>query len=277
MLIGALLLFFGAGVYIAAVLGVLALILGFAFSDRPFWLFIGQMLWNPSSNFVLVAVPLFLLMGEIMLRAGPVGEAVPRAQRAFCIACRADCCTPTSCRAACSRRSRGRASRPPRRWARSRCRTSATRATTRAGCSGSLAAGGALGNLIPPGHHVHHLRADHRHLGRQAVSRRARAERCSCWPLHRGDPSGTACGARAAARARADARRARAARAGRPRADRGADRRWCSARSTPASRRRRSRPRSASSARSSSPRSSGALLAGACCTSRRRRRRAPRR
>ncbi len=49
---------------------MLGLIAGFAFSDRPFWNFIGQMTWGPSSSFVLVAVPLFLLMGEIMLRAG---------------------------------------------------------------------------------------------------------------------------------------------------------------------------------------------------------------
>ncbi len=46
------------------------LIAGFAFSDRPFWAFLGQMIWGPSTNFVLVAVPLFLLMGEILLRAG---------------------------------------------------------------------------------------------------------------------------------------------------------------------------------------------------------------
>jgi C4-dicarboxylate transporter, DctM subunit len=63
-------LFFGAGVYVAAVLGVLGLIIGFAFSDRPFWLAIGQIIWAPSANFILVAIPLFLLMGEIMLRAG---------------------------------------------------------------------------------------------------------------------------------------------------------------------------------------------------------------
>jgi tripartite ATP-independent transporter DctM subunit len=63
-------LFFGAGIYVAAALGVLGLIVGFAFSDRPFWTFIGQTVWAPSSSFVLVAVPLFLLMGEILLRAG---------------------------------------------------------------------------------------------------------------------------------------------------------------------------------------------------------------
>ena len=45
-------------------------LIGLTFSDRPWWAFAGQTLWGPSSNFVLVAVPLFLLMGEVMLRAG---------------------------------------------------------------------------------------------------------------------------------------------------------------------------------------------------------------
>ncbi|MFZ4409905.1 MAG: TRAP transporter large permease subunit, partial [Paracraurococcus sp.] len=69
-LTGAFLVFFGAGVYIAAVLGLLGILIGLTFSDRPWWAFAGQTLWGPSSNFVLVAVPLFLLMGEILLRAG---------------------------------------------------------------------------------------------------------------------------------------------------------------------------------------------------------------
>ncbi len=63
-------LFFGAGIYVAAVLGILGIIAGYTFSDRPFWNFLGQMVWGPTTNFVLVAVPLFLLMGEVMLRAG---------------------------------------------------------------------------------------------------------------------------------------------------------------------------------------------------------------
>lgn len=70
MLIGVFVIFFGSGVYIAAVLGALGVLIGFMFSDRPWWTFLGQTLWSPSSNFVLVAVPLFLLMGEILLRAG---------------------------------------------------------------------------------------------------------------------------------------------------------------------------------------------------------------
>ena len=70
MLTGVFVVFFGSGVYIAAVLGVLGVLTGFFFTDRPWWTFLGQTLWGPSSNFVLVAVPLFLLMGEILLRAG---------------------------------------------------------------------------------------------------------------------------------------------------------------------------------------------------------------
>ena len=62
--------FFAGGVYIGAALTALALLAGFGLSDRPFWNFIGEMLWAPSTSFVLVSVPLFLLMGEVMLRAG---------------------------------------------------------------------------------------------------------------------------------------------------------------------------------------------------------------
>src|SRR3712207_8008704 len=69
-LVAVFVVFFGAGVHVAAVLGLLAMLVGLVFSDRPWWDFAGQTLRGPSSNFVLVAVPLFLLMGEILLRAG---------------------------------------------------------------------------------------------------------------------------------------------------------------------------------------------------------------
>lgn len=62
--------FFAGGVHVGAALGALALLAGYGLSDRPFWNSIGEMIWSPSTNFVLVSVPLFLLMGEIMLRAG---------------------------------------------------------------------------------------------------------------------------------------------------------------------------------------------------------------
>jgi C4-dicarboxylate transporter DctM subunit len=68
--LGAFVAFFAGGIYVGAALALLALLAGFGLSDRPFWNFIGEMIWAPSTNFVLVSVPLFLLMGEIMLRAG---------------------------------------------------------------------------------------------------------------------------------------------------------------------------------------------------------------
>jgi tripartite ATP-independent transporter DctM subunit len=68
--LGAFVAFFAGGIYVGAALSILALMAGFGLSDRPFWNFIGETLWGPSTNFVLVSVPLFLLMGEIMLRAG---------------------------------------------------------------------------------------------------------------------------------------------------------------------------------------------------------------
>jgi tripartite ATP-independent transporter DctM subunit len=64
------LVFFCAGIYVAAALGVLGLLAGFVFSERPLYLFVGEAVWIPSVNFVLVAVPLFILMGEILLRSG---------------------------------------------------------------------------------------------------------------------------------------------------------------------------------------------------------------
>jgi tripartite ATP-independent transporter DctM subunit len=67
---GIFIVFFCAGIYVAAALGGLALLAGFALSDRPLHLFIGEVIWIPSVNFVLVAVPLFILMGELLLRAG---------------------------------------------------------------------------------------------------------------------------------------------------------------------------------------------------------------
>jgi len=150
MLVGVFLLFFGAGIYVAAALGMLGLIAGYAFSERPFWDFLGQMVWGPSSSFVLVAVPLFLLMGELLLRAG-LSEQLYRALNVFL------------------RRLPGGllhtnilASGVFSAIAGSSVATAATigsvalpyfkeSAYDRRVVLGSLAAGGALGNLIPPG------------------------------------------------------------------------------------------------------------------------------
>lgn len=46
LLVGLFGAFFSAGIYVGAALGVLGLIAGFAFSDRPFWTFLGQTVWG---------------------------------------------------------------------------------------------------------------------------------------------------------------------------------------------------------------------------------------
>ena len=65
--------FFAIGLYVAGALGVLSLLLMYFYSDAPLWNIMGNKAWETNTNFILVAVPLFLLMGELMLRSG-MGE-----------------------------------------------------------------------------------------------------------------------------------------------------------------------------------------------------------
>ena len=150
MLVGLFLVFFGSGVYIAVVLGALALLSGFIFSDRPFWLFLGQVIWAPSSSFVLVAVPLFLLMGEILLRSG-LSEQLYRALNVWMRRWPGGLLHTNIAACAVFSAISG-----------SSVATAATMGSValpyfekthynQRMVLGSLAAGGALGNLIPPG------------------------------------------------------------------------------------------------------------------------------
>jgi len=59
-----------ASVPVAAVLGVLTLALDQMYMDGRLAVAIGEFTWDKSKEFVLVAVPMFILLGEIMLRAG---------------------------------------------------------------------------------------------------------------------------------------------------------------------------------------------------------------
>ena len=65
-----LLVLIALSVPIAAVLGVLALALGQFFSVMPLHLALGDVMWENSIEFLLIAIPLFILMGEILLRSG---------------------------------------------------------------------------------------------------------------------------------------------------------------------------------------------------------------
>ena len=65
--------FFLAGMYVAAALGTLSLIMMMFFSDAPLWNIMANKSWEGNTSFILVAVPLFILMGELMNRSG-MGE-----------------------------------------------------------------------------------------------------------------------------------------------------------------------------------------------------------
>ena len=55
---------------VAAGLGVLGLLLSAIYSKLPLSLAMGEIAWGTSNNFLLVAIPFFVLLGEILLRSG---------------------------------------------------------------------------------------------------------------------------------------------------------------------------------------------------------------
>ena len=69
-LIGILTVLFGMGVYVAVAMGLGGLLLVSMFGDRAVWDIFGYVPWNTTTSFTLVALPLFILMGEILLRSG---------------------------------------------------------------------------------------------------------------------------------------------------------------------------------------------------------------
>jgi C4-dicarboxylate transporter, DctM subunit len=68
--LGLLVLLLGLSLPVAAALLILAMVLGQLFSNLPVHLAMGEIVWSASSNFLLVSVPLFILLGEILLRSG---------------------------------------------------------------------------------------------------------------------------------------------------------------------------------------------------------------
>src|SRR5436305_8974073 len=55
---------------VAAGLGFLGLALSGIYSKLPLSLAMGEVAWGTSNNFLLVAIPFFVLLGEILLRSG---------------------------------------------------------------------------------------------------------------------------------------------------------------------------------------------------------------
>ncbi|HUF82125.1 MAG TPA: TRAP transporter large permease subunit [Burkholderiales bacterium] len=58
------------GIHVAVALGILSFALMYFFSDRPLWEMTALIAWNVGTTNVLVAVPMFIFMGELLLRGG---------------------------------------------------------------------------------------------------------------------------------------------------------------------------------------------------------------
>ena len=63
---------------VAATLAALGLSLGSIFSSFPLYRALGEISWTAGTDFLLLAIPLFVLLGEILLRAG-IAERTYRA------------------------------------------------------------------------------------------------------------------------------------------------------------------------------------------------------
>ena len=70
LIIAILLVLVASAVPVAAVLGILSLSLDEIFMRGRRSLMLGDFVWEQSVEYILVAIPMFILLGEIMLRAG---------------------------------------------------------------------------------------------------------------------------------------------------------------------------------------------------------------
>jgi len=55
---------------VAAVMGVLGLALNQFYASMPLHRAMGEIIWNSSSEYILIAIPMFVMLGEILLRSG---------------------------------------------------------------------------------------------------------------------------------------------------------------------------------------------------------------
>ncbi len=65
-----LLVLIGLSIPVGAALGILGLILDPLYSMLPLTRAIGEIAWQTNNEFLLVAIPLFIMLGEILLRSG---------------------------------------------------------------------------------------------------------------------------------------------------------------------------------------------------------------
>lgn len=69
-----LLVLMAIGIPVAAVLFIMAVVLDWWYVPAPLYKALSSQLWDTSTSFILVAIPLFILIGEILLRSGIAGK-----------------------------------------------------------------------------------------------------------------------------------------------------------------------------------------------------------
>ena len=65
-----LLVVLGSSIAVAAGMGLVGLILNQLYSAMPLTRMLGELSWATSSNFILTAIPFYIMLGEILLRSG---------------------------------------------------------------------------------------------------------------------------------------------------------------------------------------------------------------
>ena len=65
-----LMVLIGLSIPVGAALGLLGLILDPLYSMLPLSSAMGELAWSTNNEFLLVAIPLFIMLGEVLLRAG---------------------------------------------------------------------------------------------------------------------------------------------------------------------------------------------------------------
>ncbi|MEJ8570585.1 TRAP transporter large permease [Microbaculum marinum] len=71
------------GVLIGTVIGIVGILGITMVSGTRLWISLGDIVWNTSTSFTLVSIPLFVLMGEIILRSGVSGRFYAGVSRIF--------------------------------------------------------------------------------------------------------------------------------------------------------------------------------------------------
>src|SRR5205085_12542527 len=69
-----LLVVLGSSIAVAAGMGLVGVILNQLFSPMPLTRVTGELTWSTTTNFILTAIPFYIMFGEILLRSGIAGR-----------------------------------------------------------------------------------------------------------------------------------------------------------------------------------------------------------